>query len=95
MNRKQIKTQDNIQNNGKPGHLIPSSIQHLPQQSTAVLCRCQECGIWWGSSQQFSLQDFQVFRVAEPHTDLFLWEDYRGWVNGTEADSCPECGEKV
>ncbi len=95
MNQKKVVTHHDIEavTIAKPGRLFPSGQKHLAQQSTAVLCRCQDCGVWWGSSRQYSHQDSQIFRVAEPHTDQFLWQDYRGWRHEDEANVCPECGK--
>jgi hypothetical protein len=97
MNYQQIVEQDKIQNVtiSESRRVLPPYGQSLAQRSTAVLHRCQGCEVWWGSSQGYSPSDHQVFRLAEPHTDRFLWEDYRGWRNGAESDNCPECGEKV
>lgn len=95
MNETQIVNENSILDvtTVETGRLIPPG-KHLARQSTAALYRCQECQVWWGGSQGHSLLDYRVFCLAEPNTDLFLWQDYRGWRNGTEPDSCPECGGK-
>jgi hypothetical protein len=30
---------------------------------------------------------------VEPHSNAYLWEDYRGWRQKGEAGLCPECGQ--
>ncbi|MCA9898974.1 MAG: hypothetical protein H6654_01560 [Ardenticatenaceae bacterium] len=64
------------------------------KQTTAVLYCCPDCQVWWGSSEHQTLQDNQVFRLAEPASDMFKWEDYRGWRSG-DPHTCPECGQHI
>ena len=64
------------------------------KQTTAVLYRCPDCQVWWGGNQHNTLKDNLVFRLAEPDSDMFKWEDYRGW-RSDDAHTCPECDQHI
>ena len=58
----------------------------------AHLYRCPDCGAWWGAGEQDVPETQLVFRLVDPHSDQFLWADYRGWIKGGELSVCPACG---
>lgn len=54
---------------------------------------CGPCQAWWGSQGGDPQEERFLLRMAEPHTHLFKWEDYRGWRSqAAEANVCPACG---
>jgi hypothetical protein len=65
-------------------------------QVIAALYRCQGCQVWWVSQAEGVPETHLVFRLADAHPELFLWENYRGGRPDTaQAAVCPECGERV
>jgi hypothetical protein len=65
-------------------------------QVVVALYRCDGCQGWWVSQEADVPEAHLLFHLAERHKDLFLWENYQGWHDGTgRAAVCPKCGEKV
>jgi hypothetical protein len=64
-------------------------------QVFASLYRCKSCDCWWGNSQQDVPEKRLLWHLVEPHSNAFLWVDYRGWQQKGKAGLCPECGQAV
>ena len=65
-----------------------------PSQYRVALWKCGQCQVCWGSQTDDRVKAHYMLKMAELNTDLFLWEDYRGWrVKAEEANLCPECGQ--
>jgi hypothetical protein len=58
----------------------------------ARLFSCAECGAWWGGSDLDMPETQLVFRLVEPHSTRFLWQDYHGWQKADRPQGCPACG---
>jgi ribosomal protein L37AE/L43A len=62
----------------------------------AALWVCDHCQVWRGSQNGYQPEARYLLRLAEPHTELFKWEDYRGWREQADiAQLCPECGRET
>jgi hypothetical protein len=59
----------------------------------ASLFRCKDCNSWWGGSEIDVPQKRLLWRLVEPYSDTYLWEDYRGWRQEADAGRCANCGE--
>jgi hypothetical protein len=62
----------------------------------AALWRCDHCQVWWGSQDGRQKEARLLLRMAEPNSNLFGWDAYRGWrVKRAEANICPDCGQRA
>jgi hypothetical protein len=62
----------------------------------AALWRCDACQTWWGSQDGRQPEARFLLKLAEPHTALFKWEDYRGWREKADgAHICADCGHEA
>lgn len=77
--------------------VIPHIIPPEPVETsgpTAALWVCGECQVWWGSQNGPQPEARYLLQLAEPNTQLFKWEDYRGWREKAGAEHiCSECGQ--
>lgn len=77
--------------------VTPNVIIHEPIEASgpkAALWVCDECQVWWGSQNGPQPEARYLLQLAEPNTQLFKWEDYRGWREKTETEHiCCECGQ--
>lgn len=59
----------------------------------AGLWKCDNCQVWWGSHIDSATDAHDLLSMAEPNTNIFLWDEFRGWrEKANEANICPECG---
>lgn len=79
--------------------VLPNVLINEPVEASAhkaALWVCDQCRVWWGSQNGPQQEARYLLRLAEPHTPLFRWEDYRGWrEKAATAHVCPECGHEV
>ncbi len=61
----------------------------------AALYRCQNCSAWWGSSEVDRTETGLIWRLVEPHSTDYLWQDYRGWRQTLQAGRCANCGQET
>ncbi len=81
-----------ITNEGKTA-VPPTQLNH---EATAALWTCDHCQVWWGSQKGPQSEARYLLQLAEPNTELFKWEDYRGWREKAATEQvCSECGQAV
>lgn len=61
----------------------------------AALYRCQKCGVWWGSSEHDRPETRLIWRLVEPHSTGYLWQDYHGWYGTLHVGHCVNCGQET
>jgi hypothetical protein len=62
----------------------------------AALWVCDPCQVWWGSQNGPQPEARYLLKLAEPNTQLFKWEDYRGWHEKVGSEHvCFECGQST
>lgn len=64
-------------------------------QSFAELYRCTGCDAWWGNSERDMRETHLVFRLVEPNSTLFSWENFHGWRHAGKVHRCPGCGQEI
>jgi hypothetical protein len=72
-----------------------ADVHQYAGQVFAALYRCHACHSWWGSSRLDVPQKRLLWRLVEPHSSTYLWVDYRGWRQKSDAGLCPECGQEA
>jgi hypothetical protein len=77
--------------------VFPTTLSQEPTQTimpTAALWVCDACQVWWGSQNGLQPEAHYLLQLAEPNTQLFKWEDYRGWREKTATEHvCSDCGQ--
>lgn len=57
----------------------------------ASFYRCPECDAWWICCHNDFPETTLVWRLVEPHSTDYLWQDYRGWHRAVHAGRCVNC----
>lgn len=76
---------------GPAAHATKKNEAHAGQLIAAFFL-CHACGSWWITGDLDVPEAGLAFSLVEPHSDRYLWQDYRGRRRVTDDGVCVNCG---